>query len=539
MKRLLVILLALCIGLCACAGKEPEQPGGTTTDGSNVSSTEGTVDPTDLPTDSTTENGGEDGTDPSQTDVPNGTTGTAGSQTPGVPGTSGTQLPGTSGTTGSQTPGIPGTSGTQLPGTSGTTGSQKPGVGSTGTSVTNQPTAPSQNPSTGDTTKPTTSTTKRPPVFTTSKSTVTTTSTTKSTTKPTKPGIQLEASELKFFQNIVDTENAWLASTQLSNGALPMTPTKSGSVTMNPYFADFAALSLLNQADKYASNVKKYMDWHFAHLNTAKTDYNGVDGTIYDYTISVSNGKVTGESTKKTYDSTDSYAATFLMVLQKYVAKTGDKAYIIAHKSEIERIVNAMFSTYHNGLTLAKPDYAIKYLMDNCEVYAGMVAGEKLYADVLVPAGAGSTATRDKLKNGAKTVADKIEKKMWTGSFYYPALGTDDRSAYTFSWSNFYPSATAQLFPVLFGLIEPSGDRAKTLYNTFCQNYDWENHNIPDTFYWGSNLQAAAKMGDVERMKTYLTAYQKVAMRNHNYPLYNSDAAKVCMAAYDIIQMAK
>ena len=61
----------------------------------------------------------------------------------------------------------------------------------------------------------------------------------------------------------------------------------------------------------------------------------------------------------------------------------------------------------------------------------------------------------------------------------------------------------------------------------------------PDTFYWGSNLQAAAKMGDVDRMKTYLTAYQKVAMRNHNYPLYNSDAAKVCMAAYDIIQMAK
>ena len=29
------------------------------------------------------------------------------------------------------------------------------------------------------------------------------------------------------------------------------------------------------------------MDWHFAHLNTAETDYNGVDGTIYDYTLTV------------------------------------------------------------------------------------------------------------------------------------------------------------------------------------------------------------------------------------------------------------
>ena len=206
--------------------------------------------------------------------------------------------------------------------------------------------------------------------------------------------------------------------------------------------------------------------------------------------------------------------------------------------TEIERVVNAMFATMHNGLTLAKPDYAIKYLMDNCEVYEGMVAAEKLYSKVLVPAGAGSTATRDKLKNGVKQISDNIEKKMWNGSFYYPALGTDDRSAYTFSWTNFYPSATSQMFPIIFGLIDPSSDRAKTLYNTFCQHYDWENHDIPDSFYWGSNLQAAAKMGDVDRMKTYLTAYQKVAMRNHNYPLYNADAAKVSMAAYDIIQMA-
>ena len=193
---------------------------------------------------------------------------------------------------------------------------------------------------------------------------------------------------MAFFQNIVDTENAWLASIQLSNGAMPMTPTTNGTVKVTPYFSDFAALSLLNQPNKYAGNVKKYMDWHFSHLNTAKTDYNGVDGTIYDYNVTVSSGKVTGEAIlmsggKKSYDSTDSYAATFLMVLQKYVEKTGDKAYIVAHKSEIERIVNAMFATMKNGLTLAKPDYAIKYLMDNCEVYGGLRAAASLYRDVL------------------------------------------------------------------------------------------------------------------------------------------------------------
>jgi hypothetical protein len=284
------------------------------------------------------------------------------------------------------------------------------------------------------------------------------------------------------------------------------------------------------------------MDWHFAHLNTAKTDYNGVDGTIYDYNVTVSGSKITetiitDSNGKKSYDSTDSYAATFLMVVQKYVEKTGDKAYVIAHAAEIERIVNAMFATMVNGLTLAKPDYAIKYLMDNCEVYAGMLAGEKIYTDVLIPAGKGTAATRDKLKNGAKTVADKIETKMWNGSYYHPALGRDDGVAYKFDWNNFYPSSSSQTFLILFGLLDPSSDRAKMLYNQFCQHVKWETFQHGDSFYWGSNVQTAVMMGDFARVKTYMTTYATKIMPRHKYPLYNSDAAKVSMAAYLMTQM--
>ncbi len=477
MKKLLLIMLAISILLCSCNKPEPAPNEGDVSK-PDVSATESTTLPSGESSDSTTSDGAGEDTS-TQTDKDGSTV---------------------------------------------------------------RPTGSTGNPNDGKTTKPvdgkTTSSTKK-----TTSSTKKTTSSTKKTTAPTKPTIHLEDSEMAFFQNIVDTENAWLASIQLSNGAMPMTPTTNGTVKVTPYFSDFAALSLLNQPNKYAGNVKKYMDWHFSHLNTAKTDYNGVDGTIYDYNVTVSSGKVTGEAIlmsggKKSYDSTDSYAATFLMVLQKYVEKTGDKAYIVAHKSEIERIVNAMFATMKNGLTLAKPDYAIKYLMDNCEVYEGMLAGEKLYTNVLIPAGVGSKTTRDKLKNGAKQVADKIEKEMWNGSYYHPALGADSSVAYQFSWSNFYPSATAQLFPIVFGLIQPTDARAKALYNSFCSYYDWENHNIPDTFYWGSNVQAAVMMGDVDRVKTYMDIYARVAMKRHNYPLYNSDAAKVCMAAYDILQMA-
>ena len=358
--------------------------------------------------------------------------------------------------------------------------------------------------------------------------------------EPEKPESILTEEERAFYQNIVDTENAWLASQQLPNGALPMTYAKNGTLKICPYFSDFAALSLLNQPELYAENVKAYMDWHFAHLNTAATDYNGVDGTIYDYNVVVSNGQVVREeyiNGTPSYDSTDSYAATFLEVVQKYVEVTGDKAYAIAHKAEIERIVNALYSTMVNGLTLAKPDYAIKYLMDNCEVYEGMVKAAKLYDEVLVPADASLAATRDKLVADAALVAQKIEEKMWTGSYYHPALGRDDSVAYTFNWDNYYPSATAQTFPIMFGLISPESERAQALYNQYCAKYDWENFNHPDTFYWGSNVLTAAMMKDTARVKTYMEIYARVAMRNHAYPLYNSDAAKTCMAAYLMLQL--
>jgi len=487
MKRLLLVLLAFSLVLSACGKPKPDPDssvGDVSIDGSDVS-TDSTSDTSGLPSDDTTTDTG-DGPGVTQTgDVQTTTQGTN-----------------TSATTGSATSETT-TSGTKVPSASSTTN----------TTVT---------------TKPTTSTTTQKP-----------------TTTTTGKTIHLEDSEMAWYQSIVDSENAWLASMQLDNGALPMTAEKNGQVKVTPYFSDFVALSLLNQADLYADVVKRYMDWHFEHLNTARTDHNGVDGTIYDYYVHVSGGKVTGETIlldgngKKSYDSTDSYAATFLMVLQKYVEKTGDTKYIKDNYKDIERIVSAMFATMANGLTLAKPDYRIKYLMDNCEVYEGMVAGAKLFKDVLVPAYPEAKTTQDKLEKGAADVARCIEEQMWnkSGEYYQPALGEGGEIAYKFSWSNFYPSATCQLFPIIHGLIDPSGDRANDLYDSFCQHYDWENFNIPDTFYWGSNVYTAAMMGDIDRVKTYMSLYEKV-MKRHAYPLYNADAAKVCMAAYLITQLA-
>lgn len=356
--------------------------------------------------------------------------------------------------------------------------------------------------------------------------------------------------DIAFYSEIVEIETEWLASLQLPNGAMPMTGTKNGVVKVNPYFSSFAVLAILKGDDKYLPVVKKYMEWHFDHLNTAQTDYNGVDGTIYDYNITVENGQVKKEEIlindkgKKEYDSTDSYAAMFLEILWKYYEKSGDDAYIKSRYDDIKRIINALYSTMDDGLTWAKPDYKIKYLMDNAEVWRGMDNIILLYENLLKSSFQDAPAMLTKLKTDRDLVASKIEEQMWneSGKYYECAIGQGGGVAYNFSWDNFYPSATSQLFPITSGMVKPDSARAKLLYSNFNKYYStgetkrtWENMSIPDSFYWAEMVYAGALMGDEARVKSYMTLYRKV-MRNHAYPLYNADAGKATMAAAHMVE---
>ena len=351
------------------------------------------------------------------------------------------------------------------------------------------------------------------------------------------------AEQIELFREIYETETAYLASMQLPNGALPMTYAKNGNLTVNPYFADFAALALLDKADEYADIVVKYMDWHFAHLNTAEEDFNNLDGTIYDYIVTMKNGQIESEviSTPEnadSYDTTDSYAATFLTVLQKYLIKTGDSAYIIAHTEEIERITNVMFATLQNGLTYAKGNHRVKYLMDNCEVYEGAIAATRLFDEIVLSGKTEYTAMRDDCSELITTVKENINTKLWhfVGGYYRPGI-----TAYVsiptkiFSWNIFYPQATSQLFPIICGVIEPGTDRAKALYEKFSETYHWEAFEYDDAFYWGANVQAAAVMNDLDSVTEYMTNYLPL-MEKHSWPLYNMDIARVSMSAYMMLE---
>lgn len=359
---------------------------------------------------------------------------------------------------------------------------------------------------------------------------------------------QTAASEeqLALFEYIFETETAWLASLQLENGAIPMTYSKNGELRMNPYFADFAALALLDNAEKYADNVKAYMDWHFGHLNTAEEDFNGLDGTVYDYVITMKDGRIISEVISEPdnadpYDTTDSYAATFLTVVYKYFCKTGDSDYLLANAEDLERITNVIFSNLQNGLTYAKPNHKVKYLMDNCEVYEGAIAAAGIFEELVLSGKNEYAPMRDDCKELICVIKENINNKLWNyvGRYYKPGI-----AAYVgvptkiFSWNLYYPQATSQLFPIICGVIEPDTKRAQHLYTGFCKSFKWESFDYPDDFYWGANVYAAAVMNDVERVETYMTNYRELTA-DHAWPLYNADAARTSMAAYVMLERAK
>ncbi len=348
-----------------------------------------------------------------------------------------------------------------------------------------------------------------------------------------------------LFREVYETETAWLASLQLENGAIPMTYAKNGRLTVNPYFADFAALALLDNTEKYADNVVEYMDWHFEHLNTAEEDFNGLDGTIYDYVITMKDGKIESEDISSpenadSYDTTDSYAATFLTVVYKYFRETGDSNYLVAHAEDLERITNVIFSNLQDGLTYAKPNHRVKYLMDNCEVYEGAVAATGIFEEIVLSGRNEYADMRDDCNELIFTVKESINAKLWNyvGGYYSPGI-----AAYVsvptkvFSWNIYYPQATSQLFPIICGVIDPDTERAEHLYGKFCETYEWEKFDYPDDFYWGANVYAAAVMNDLDRVVTYMTEYS-VLMEKHSWPLYNADSARVSMAAYIMLERA-
>lgn len=346
------------------------------------------------------------------------------------------------------------------------------------------------------------------------------------------------------FQQIADAyaakaavEKDWILSCQTDDGLILYSQWDESQTaqkqTVVPYFSSIAALGLLSGTvtEEQAEGARRYLLWYLEHLNTEAQDPVNGDGTIYNYRVTLDNGSLSIESTDE-YDSVDSYAALFLMAADMYGQKV-NRQFLAEHRDEVIRVADALLRTIQeNGLSYAKAQYPIQYLMDNAEVYAGLRAGARLMKQI-----APETAYSETLNLAADRLQTAFEELFWnqdTG-LYEIGLTEDAEPLECNAWNEFYPDSIAQLFPFCFSVTDARSPRAESLYQTFCREWDWatfeHQRSGESTFYWCVLAYIAAVHNDEERLQEFLQNYEEILDQNtRSYPLYTGDAGWVALA---------
>jgi hypothetical protein len=325
------------------------------------------------------------------------------------------------------------------------------------------------------------------------------------------------------YSNIIMSECNFILAHQLSDGAFTMSANPDiAGYKIVPYFNNIAARALLeNPSISTIAAVKNWMMWYMAHLNA--------DGSVYDYYANNYSGTAKLTSTNG-FDSIDSYAATFLTLVKRFCEISPSEKTWLAnnYSTQLKQIGQALSMVIDSdGLTVAKPNYLIKYTMDNSEVNKGLA--DMLWLSQNVIAGGDPGYWQRLLKNNTRS----IEAGLWDNANgrYFTYKGGP-----VASWSIFYADATCQLYPIWCNLILPNSQRAQSLWDAFNRYYpDWARGKIydPGGFPWALLGYAAAVMNDKTRADSYLryiASYTDFGIQpTSNW--YNLEAAFVILAA--------
>lgn len=237
--------------------------------------------------------------------------------------------------------------------------------------------------------------------------------------------------------------------------------------TVNPYIVNIIAINELRHKRHYPE-VRNYIEWYLTHLNYP--DRYGLTGTIYNYEILMSGS----EKSTDDYDSVDGYAGTFLHLLDLYLASTNDKKLINDYWIKIKDIAYLIhYLQKQDGLTVAlwQDQVHTKYLMDNCEAYAGIMSFQNLARRIGREGDAIYASTAENIRKSILTMMYNREAEN-----YYWAI--DNKIKHVSQWTVLYPDAIAQLFPICFGLLDQDHKKTKMLWRTFNKHHHKDTKNF-------------------------------------------------------------
>ncbi len=238
--------------------------------------------------------------------------------------------------------------------------------------------------------------------------------------------------------------------------------------TINPYIINIIAIYEISEGRRI-DEIKNYILWYFAHLNYP--DKEELTGSIYDFEVN-EDGK---EIPTNNYDSVDGYAGTFLYLLNLYHLKTGDKSLIDANWEKIKDIAYLIpYLQVEDGLTKALPkgNDNERYLMDNCEAFAGM----KAFNELSLRTGHGKDTFYMEAQEDIRNAILETLYNSDSGNFYW---AIDDNEKHTSNWSVFYPDALTQLFPIYFDVLSSDRKKKNALWQEFNKRYGGKVKKIP------------------------------------------------------------
>lgn len=229
------------------------------------------------------------------------------------------------------------------------------------------------------------------------------------------------------YRTFAGTEKDWILSCQTDDGLIlyrQWDPEEyREEQTVFPYFSTIAALGLLSGTvtEEHAEGALRYQQWYLNHLNTSAQDLQNGRGTVYDCRV-IREGASLREESLQTYDSVDSYAAMFLLLVDRYAQAVSDEL-LFSRTEDILLVLEALLNTIGpNGLSYAKSEYPVQYLMDNSEVYAGLCAAARIL-ERMDPSG-----QLEQVRTMALQLREAMDLLLWnhTGGHYEVGLFEGD-----------------------------------------------------------------------------------------------------------------
>lgn len=243
-----------------------------------------------------------------------------------------------------------------------------------------------------------------------------------------------EATALKTPQQAINRCLEILRGCQMTDGAFRVSATRD-QVWIQVYFAQHAALAMLYNPDSVArradlARIRRWLDWC--------VDYQESDGFWYDYVGTLGNYASNGY-----VDAWDSVVSLTMLVIERYQALGGLLS--ASHHQMADLCLGALADVTdpRDGLTWAKPDYKIKYLMDNIETYAALIASSRYVAR------RGRRAQSNQLLAQSRQVATGL-RKFYDAEIERFDWALDEAGNYSGGFRDSYPHGMAQLFGVTY-----------------------------------------------------------------------------------------